>query len=172
MPQPVRPLFIIVMGVSGSGKSTIGKALADACALPYVEADDLHPRSNIDKMAAGIALNDDDRWPWLDACGAAWAKAGLMGRGAVLGCSALKQAYRARLRAGISGDVRIVYLSGSKELIAARMAARSNHFMPTTLLDSQFAALEIPTSDEGAIEVDLALPITQMVTEAKARLGL
>ena len=171
-PAPQTPLYLIVMGVSGSGKSTIGQALAEACGLPYVEADDLHPRSNVDKMAAGIPLDDADRAPWLDACAEVWGAAGKGQGGAVLGCSALKRIYRDRLRAGVTGDVRIVYLSGSKELIAKRMAARVNHFMPTSLLDSQFATLEIPGGDEGAVAVDLALSVEEMVTSAKTQLGL
>ena len=169
MPQ-TPPLYIIVMGVSGSGKSTVGQALAEALALPYVEADDLHPTANIHKMSAGIPLNDDDRAPWLAICADVWRTAGATAGGAVLGCSALKRAYRDRLRQDLNGDLRIVYLDGSKELIAARMAARANHFMPTTLLDSQFAALEIPSDEEGAVAIDLALTVPEMIAEAKARL--
>lgn len=164
------PLYLIVMGVSGSGKSTVGQSLAEALALPYVEADDLHPTANIAKMSAGQPLNDNDRAPWLAICADVWREAGVGSGGAVLGCSALKRAYRDRLRQDLPGDLRIVYLDGSKDLIAARMAARANHFMPTSLLDSQFAALEVPTADEGALPVDLQLSVPEMVAFVTAHL--
>ena len=141
---------ILLMGVAGSGKSTMGEALAQEFAWPYRDADSFHPAANIEKMSRGEALTDDDRWPWLDAI-AAWIddRRTLDERG-IVSCSALKRVYRDRLLAG-RPDVRLVYLQGDKSLIGSRMARREDHFMPTALLDSQFAALEEPTQKEGAI---------------------
>ena len=135
------PRALIVMGVSGSGKSTIGKALAERLGWTYEDGDDFHPPSNVAKMSAGQPLTDDDRWPWLRAIAAEIDRVAADGGHAVIACSALKRAYRDILVHG-RDDVRIVYLDGSRELIAERMAARKNHFMPPGLLDSQFATLE------------------------------
>lgn len=144
------------MGVSGTGKSTIGAALARELDLPFVEGDDLHPEANVAKMAAGIPLTDADRAPWLDRVAAQ------LERPVVVTCSALKHAYRDRLRAAAL-DVVFVYLHGTPELLAARMSHRAGHFMPPSLLASQLATLEEPTSDENAIAVDVALTPEQIV---------
>lgn len=150
------PCPVVVMGVSGTGKSTIGLALADALGLPFLEGDDLHPDTNIAKMAAGIPLTDADRWPWLDAIAAE------LDHPVVAACSALKRSYRDKLRAS-APDLVFVYLHGTPELLASRMARRDGHFMPTALLASQLATLEEPASDEGAIPVNVALRPDEIV---------
>ncbi|RVT92349.1 gluconokinase [Rhodovarius crocodyli] len=142
------------MGVSGSGKSTLGPMLAEALAVPFADADAFHPPANIEKMSRGEALTDADRTPWLMALGA-WLAA--QPQGGVIGCSALKRAYRDLLRAAVPG-LRLIFLSGSPELIAARQAARPGHFMPASLMASQFATLEPPAPEEGALTLDIAQP--------------
>jgi carbohydrate kinase (thermoresistant glucokinase family) len=146
------PPAIVVMGVAGSGKSTVGEALARRLGWEFRDADSFHPAANIAKMSAGTPLTDADRWPWLDAV-AGWIdahrRAGTRG---VATCSALKRVYRDRLRGG-RDDIAIVHLAGSFELIAARMAARTHHFMPTALLKSQFDTLEPPAPDEGVLSI-------------------
>ncbi|MEV6108623.1 gluconokinase [Streptomyces sp. NPDC051940] len=144
-----KPL-VVVMGVSGTGKSTVGALLAARLGVPYAEADEFHPAANIAKMASGHPLDDSDRAPWLDAIGA-WAQAHT-GSGGVVSCSALKRAYRDRLRAAAPG-LFFVHLTGERSLIAARLAARIGHFMPQGLLDSQFVALEPLQSDERGAAV-------------------
>ncbi len=156
---------VLVMGVSGCGKSSFGAALAAALALPFADADAFHPAGNIAKMAAGIPLSDADRWPWLDAVGA-W----LAGRQAgIAACSALKRAYRDRLRAA-APDLRVLHLAGPFDLIAGRQAARAGHFMPPALMASQFDALERPGAEEGAVTLDVALPVCVLVARACAAL--
>ncbi|MET9700260.1 gluconokinase [Streptomyces sp. NPDC006529] len=143
---------IVVMGVAGTGKTTVGQLLAAALALPYAEGDAFHPAANVAKMASGVPLDDDDRRPWLDAIGE-WAR-GRGERGGVVSASSLKRAYRDRLRAAAPGAV-FVHLTGERPLIERRMAARTGHFMPATLLDSQFAALEPLERDERGVSVDV-----------------
>lgn len=150
---------IVVMGVSGCGKSSFGEALAARLGLPYHEGDALHSASNVEKMRSGVPLTDEDRWPWLDRAAATLSMPG------VLSCSALRHAYRARIRDGAGGPVRFVHLAGDKAVIAERMAARSGHYMPTSLLDSQFAALEAPGADE-AITLDIVKPVDELLDEA------
>jgi len=141
-------MIVVLMGVSGAGKTTIGEQLARRLGWNLIEGDDYHPRENIAKMAAGIPLQDDDRWPWLDALNQR-----IRGeRNAVLTCSALKESYRQRLLAGVA-EARIVYLHAPREVIAARVAQRKHKYMPASLLDSQFAALEPP---RGAIDIDVS----------------
>ena len=149
-------LRIVIMGVSGCGKSSVGEGLAARLGLPYRDGDDLHPPANVEKMRAGIPLTDADRWPWLDRVAEVLAH----GAPVIIGCSALRRSYRDRLRAGAGAPVRFIHLVGSRALIAARMAARTGHYMPTSLLDSQFAALEAPGPDEA-----LALPIDQPLAD-------
>lgn len=153
-------LRVVIMGVAGCGKSSAGEALARRLGVPYRDGDDLHTPEAVEKMRQGIPLTDDDRWPWLDRVAAVLStKAPIL-----VGCSALKRAYRDRIRASAGGPVTFVHLSGSCELIASRMAARTGHYMPTSLLDSQFAALEPPGPDE-AITVDIDQPLPA-ITEA------
>ncbi|NEX46504.1 gluconokinase [Pseudotabrizicola algicola] len=148
-------LRLIIMGVSGCGKSSVGEGLAARLGIPYRDGDDLHPAANVEKMRAGIPLTDEDRWPWLDRVAQVLAEEAPV----IVGCSALRRIYRDRLRAGAGGPVRFVHLTGSRAVIAARMAARSGHYMPPSLLDSQFAALEVPGPDEAlAVSIDQPLP--------------
>lgn len=152
---------IVVMGVSGCGKSSIGAALAQALGCDFRDGDDLHPAANVAKMAAGNPLSDDDRWPWLDRVAAVLADQPPV----IVGCSALRRAYRDRLRTGAGGQVVFVHLAGSRDVIAERMAARADHFMPPSLLDSQFATLEPPGKDEAAINVDIDQPPDAIVAQ-------
>jgi gluconokinase len=150
---------VVVMGVSGSGKSTVGSALAQRLRLPFVDADTLHPRANITKMTAHEPLNDDDRNPWLDRVGE-WLAA--HPGGGVASCSALKRKYRDRLRAHCP-RVEFLHLAGLPELIATRIAARAGHFMPAELLRSQFDALEPLGADESGITVDVDQDVEAIV---------
>ncbi|GAA3753591.1 gluconokinase [Microbacterium kribbense] len=145
--------LVIVMGVSGSGKTTVGSGLAVRLGVPFIDGDDLHPQSNIDKMAAGHALTDDDRWPWLARIGQALTDAEATGM--VIACSALKRAYRDAIGAQEPRAV-FIHLSASRDLIAQRLAERSGHFMPASLLDSQFAALEPLAREEPGAVVDVS----------------
>ena len=155
---------VVVMGVSGSGKTTVGAALADALGLRFVDGDALHPAANVEKMAAGIPLDDADRAPWLDAVGRVLAAGPV-----VVACSALKRVYRDRLRAA-APTLQLVFLDGSRDLLASRMAARPGHFMPTTLLDSQLATLERPDPDEHALAAEIAEPVAEIVASLAERM--
>ncbi|MGW0287962.1 gluconokinase [Streptomyces sp. NPDC003236] len=147
------PQVVVVMGVAGTGKTTIGPLLAARLGVPYAEGDDFHPRANIEKMTAGVPLEDADRWPWLEAIGH-WAH-GRSGLGGVVSSSALKRSYRDRLRSVAPGVV-FLHLTGDRELIEDRMSHRQGHFMPTALLDSQFATLQPLETDEAGVAVDVA----------------
>lgn len=147
---------VVVMGVSGAGKSLIGETLAKALSVPFIEGDQLHPRANVEKMSSGIPLTDEDRWPWLDRVGEALAAASGRSDGAVASCSALKKSYRDRLRAAVGPRLRFVFLSGDRALLEERMTARKHHFMPAGLLDSQFATLEAPTDEADVLTVDVS----------------
>ncbi len=160
-------MIVLVMGVSGSGKTTIGEALARELGWKYLDADDYHPRENVAKMAAGIPLEDSDRWPWLEKINEELLKIQKQGESAVVGCSALKQAYRERLARGLR-DFEIVYLRGDFPLIQSRMAARKHRFMPATLLQSQFDTLEPPAH---AIEVDVSAPVERALSKIKKQLS-
>lgn len=163
------PTVLVVMGVSGTGKSTVAGLLAGQLGWDLEEGDDLHPEANVAKMASGQPLTDEDRWPWLDKV-AAWIQAHVQaGRPGVVTCSALRKAYRDRLR---GPGVTFVHLEGSKEIIAARMSKRLDHFMPTSLLDSQLATLEPLEADEQAIVVPLGQGPQEEVREVIDRLGL
>jgi gluconokinase len=158
-PSSTQQPVVVLMGVSGCGKSTVGALLAGRLGWDFKEGDDLHPAANIEKMAAGHPLDDEDRWPWL-ATVAEWiTEHTAAARPGVITCSALKKSYRDLLR---GEHVVFVYLEGSREQIMRRLAARHGHFMPTTLLDSQFADLEPPTADEQAVTVDLAASLADL----------
>ena len=154
---------IVVMGVAGCGKTTIGEMIAARLGAEFRDGDALHPAANIAKMSAGIPLNDDDRWPWLETIGEALGSAdGTL----IIGCSALKRAYRDHIRKSAGGDVTFIHLVGTRDLITTRMAQRTGHFMPLSLLDSQFASLEPPASDETAIAIDIVKSQSEIVDEA------
>ncbi|WP_229262530.1 gluconokinase [Duganella radicis] len=156
----------VVMGVSGCGKSTVGQALATANGVPFVEGDQYHPPANVAKMSAGVPLNDDDRADWLLALQAQIGAARLRGEGLVISCSSLKRRYRDLLREG-DPALRFAHLNGPKELIEARMRARVGHYMPTSLLDSQFRDLEPLQADEAGITLDIETPPTELVTQIR-----
>ena len=159
---------VVVMGVSGCGKTVVGSNLAQRLGARFIDADDLHPPANVEKMRAGVPLEDADRAPWLALLNAKLREAVAAGDPVVLACSALKQRYRDALAAGVPG-LRFVHLAGSRETIAARLAARRHRYMPATLLDSQFAALEPPAD---AIVIDVAQPLPAVVDAvAKAIAG-
>jgi len=157
------------MGVSGSGKSTVAKKLAELLGWRFADGDDFHPASNVAKMSAGHPLTDDDRWPWLQAIADEIDRVAAADEQIVVACSALKRAYREVLVHG-RDDVCVVYLDGSQELIAARMAARKNHFMPAGLLDSQFATLQPPGADENPISVTIDATVDDIVDAIIAKL--
>jgi carbohydrate kinase (thermoresistant glucokinase family) len=155
----------VVMGVSGSGKTTIARGLAKGEGWLLLEGDQFHSAANIAKMKAGIPLTDEDRWPWLGAIAARADQLRAAGQSAVVACSALKRAYRDIL-IGDRPNTLLVYLRGSKALIAERMTARKDHFMPPALLDSQFADLEEPAADESPIVVDIGAPLDAVIRDA------
>ncbi|WP_426989507.1 gluconokinase, GntK/IdnK-type [Pseudarthrobacter sp. Y6] len=158
---------IVVMGVSGCGKTTIGALVAHQLGVPFIDGDSLHPVENVAKMAAGIPLTDEDRWPWLATVGSKLASSG--SAGLVLACSALKRSYRDAIRAK-APDTVFLHLHGSKEVLGARLEGRSGHFMPAALLESQLATLELLEADEAGFVVDIASPVDQVVPEALAGL--
>jgi carbohydrate kinase (thermoresistant glucokinase family) len=162
---------IVVMGVSGAGKSTVGKIIAERLSCPFRDADSFHPQANIEKMSRGAPLTDEDRWPWLRAIAAFIAEHRAAGTTCVVTCSALKRAYRDIVTAGQSADVALVYLEGDFDLIHARLAARKGHFMPTALLLSQFDALQPPAPDEHAITVSIDAKPEEIAGEALARIA-
>ncbi len=151
-------MIVVVMGVTGCGKSTVGAALAERLGWRFLDADDFHPPANVAKMAAGTPLADEDRWPWLDRLASELRTVEGAGGNVVLACSALKEAYRSRI--GAAGDVRFVHLAGDQATIASRLAGRKHRYMPASLLASQFAALERPAN---AVEVDVRLPVERQV---------
>lgn len=157
---------IIVMGVSGAGKSSIGERLAEKLHSAFVEGDRLHPAANVEKMAKGIPLTDEDRWPWLDRIGEELASALSRNETLVLSCSALKKSYRERLRTAAGGELFFVFLKGSPELLEVRMGERKGHFMPASLLKSQLATLESPEGEHGVVTVDIDADIETIVDNA------
>lgn len=161
------PLQVVVMGVSGTGKSTVGRALARGAGWPFVEGDDLHPPANIAKMEAGEPLTDEDRAPWLDEVNARAREHAAADRSCVLTCSALRRLYRDRLRDGVE-QMFFVHLAGSFEVLEPRMQARERHFMPTGLLHSQFDTLEELEPDEDGVRVDVAGSVEEVVAAAHA----
>jgi gluconokinase len=165
------PCALIVMGVSGSGKSTIGDALAKRLGWLYEDGDKFHPASNVAKMAAGHPLTDEDRWPWLRAIADEIDRLGAAGVRSVIACSALRRVYRDILVHG-RNDIRLVYLNGTQALIADRLSRRKGHFMPQGLLESQFNTLEPPAADERAVTVSIDAPADRIVDDALRQLDL
>ena len=161
---------VIVMGVCGSGKSTVGAVLAQRLHAAFLEGDAFHPPANVARMAAGVALTDDDRRDWLRALSDELGAAARAGRAVVLSCSALKRSYRDTLRAQAT-DLALVYLRGTPQLLAQRMAGRQGHYMPPSLLASQLATLEPPQDNEHALTLDVAHDPQQLVHETLAWLG-
>ncbi|WBU57298.1 gluconokinase [Paracoccus sediminicola] len=153
---PERHRFVI-MGVSGSGKTTVGAAVAARLGLKFIDGDRLHPPENIEKMAQGIALQDADRWPWLDRVG------DRLRPGTIIACSSLRRAYRDRIRSRAGGPVVFLYLRGRRDTLAGRMRQREGHFMPAALLDSQLATLEEPGADEAVVIADIEEPLDRIV---------
>ncbi|MFG2698629.1 gluconokinase [Kitasatospora sp. NPDC051984] len=164
-----QPPVIVVMGVSGVGKTTVARLLAHRLGLPYAEADDFHPAANIAKMSAGIPLDDQDRQPWLRALGTWLGERAAAGTGGVVTCSALKRAYRDTLRAACP-EAQFLHLTGSHALVGDRLAHRTGHFMPTSLLDSQYATLEPLQADERGTVLDVDADPDTLVERAVAAL--
>ncbi|MFN6956109.1 MAG: gluconokinase [Acetobacteraceae bacterium] len=160
---------IVVMGVSGAGKSTVGALLAERLGWPFEDGDSFHPPANVEKMRAGTPLTDEDRWPWLAAIAQRIAAARAGGRGVVIACSALRRAYRDVLRAG-HADIRFLHLTGEPALIMARQAARQGHYMPASLVASQFATLEPPDTEADVIDLDVDPEPPAIVQKAIAAL--
>ncbi|SFV31010.1 gluconokinase [Devosia crocina] len=169
--EPAR--IIIVMGVSSSGKSTVGAALGRALHAPFLDGDRYHPEANVEKMRAGIPLTDEDRWPWLEALTGALKEAADKKKGVAVGaCSALRKSYRDFITETAGEPVLFVYLDGSREVIGARMAARRHEYMPTSLLDSQFATLEVPDPHtENVLVVPVTDAVNRIVTTVTASLS-
>lgn len=165
----MKPL-IVVLGVSGSGKTTVGGLLAQELGVPFADADDLHPEANVRKMAAGHPLDDDDRRPWLRRVGEVLADADTAGTGLVIACSALKRSYREAILE-VEPRARFVLLEGSRELLEKRLAEREGHFMPASLLDSQLATLEPLAADEPGLTVNIDQTPEQIVAETRAKLA-
>ncbi len=178
--EPVR--FVVVMGVAGCGKSTIGRALAEALQTSFLDGDDYHPRANVEKMARGEPLNDHDRWPWLSLVMGAMrghvarneqtvrklssgAETGGLAGCSVAACSALRRPYRDFMSEHAGEPIFFAHLHGAKEVIHRRMLEREDHFMPSQLLDSQFATLEHLGSDEHGLALDIALPVDKIVEQ-------
>ncbi|WP_432727085.1 gluconokinase [Variovorax sp. W6] len=172
-PQPqlqFQRLPVVVMGVSGTGKSSVAAGLAHLLGVPWVDGDDLHSPEAVARMRAGLPLGDEDRWPWLDRVGACLADSTAAPRGVVVACSALRRAYRDRLRAA-SPDLRFVFLDGPPELVRQRMEQRTGHYMPPALLDSQLLTLEKPDGGEpDVLHTAIDMPVALVVANAGARL--
>jgi gluconokinase len=162
---------VVVMGVSGCGKTTVAQGISERTGLPYGEADRFHPPENIAKMESGTPLTDEDRWPWLRELASWMAAQSAQGFSTVIACSALRRSYRDVLRNGPPG-LQFVHLHGDPELIRTRMSSRSGHFMPASLLQSQLDTLEPLQDDEDGLVLDLALAPEELVDEAIRRLGL
>lgn len=162
---------LIVMGVTASGKSTIGAALANRLGAAFLDGDDFHPEANVRKMASGQPLTDDDRWPWLDRLGAAMDDRVAKSGKAVLACSALRLVYRKRLARAVAGPITFIHLAGSPDLLSRRMGERQDHFMPVGLLDSQLATLEPLTAEERGLTVPIDQSVEQTIAQILERLS-
>lgn len=160
------PAKIVVMGVSGAGKSTVGIAIAERLGAQFIDGDDLHSEASVAKMRSGIPLEDSDRWPWLDRVGQRLAGGGE--KGVVIACSALRKVYRDRIRAEAGAGLIFVYLCGQRDLISERQAARQQHYMPAGLMDSQFKTLEDPTGEPDVIALDVVAAPDEIAAAAVA----
>ncbi|MCD7059933.1 gluconokinase [Pelagibacterium xiamenense] len=163
--------LIVVMGVSGAGKSTVGSALADKIGVSFIDADHLHPKANVEKMRGGKPLADEDRWPWLERVAQAMVNAADQNGRVVCACSSLRYAYRAFLRQKAGEAICFVLLNGDKSTIARRQADRPGHFMPAALLDSQFATLEPFQADECALTMDVEMELAEIVEKIAKSIG-
>lgn len=159
------PHHVVVMGVSGCGKTTVATALSEATGMRFLEADDLHPGANVSKMAAGVPLDDDDRWPWLEALSEWMHDQRAQGRSTVITCSALKHSYRQLLARGLP-QLHFIHLTAEPGLLTLRLERRAGHYMPASLLDSQIAALEPLRSDESGVVIDASVTPEQVVRQA------
>ncbi|WP_025734008.1 gluconokinase [Carnimonas nigrificans] len=166
-----QPYALVFMGVSGSGKTTAAQAFAEKMGWPFAEADEFHPKANVDKMSQGIALNDDDRWPWLRDIRDWISQKSHEGTSVVLTCSALKKSYRVLLEEA-DADVRFVLLDADREVLKERMLHRENHYMPASLLDSQLATLEPLEADEPGVIIDSQHPPEQIIAKTLEYLGI
>jgi gluconokinase len=170
-----RPTFglvaIVVMGVAGSGKTTVGAQLAASLGVPFLEGDAYHPASNIEKMSAGVPLQDNDRWPWLQTLGAALGSSARQHGCAILACSALKRSYRDYLRKTVAIPLQFVFLRVDPKLVQERVSGRLGHFMPETLLESQFATLEVPDESEAVLSLDSSEPVSSLIAAVRAALS-
>ncbi|MEJ2755391.1 MAG: gluconokinase [Gammaproteobacteria bacterium] len=162
---------IVLMGVCGCGKSTIGKALAESLELPFLEGDDFHPPTHIDKMSRAIPLNDEDRWPWLDRLGIEINRLCTARGGVIISCSALKRSYRARISQAANTPMFFIFLNGTRETLLKRLKSRKNHYMPTTLLDSQLSTVETPEADEAALCISCEQPIDKIINTIQNTIG-
>lgn len=171
VPQALVRQAIVVMGVAGSGKSSVGERIASRLGLAFVDGDALHPSANVAKMSAGIPLDDADRWPWLDRVGDTVADGATYPQGVVVACSALRRVYRDRIRDRAPG-CRFLYLALTPEVAAERVGHRPGHFMPAALVTSQFATLEPPAPDEaGVVTLDATLSFDALILAAEAALS-
>lgn len=159
--HPLR--IVVVVGVSSAGKTVIGRELASRLGAPFLDGDDFHPQANKDKMRSGIALTDEDRWPWLDRLASALVASAQTSSLAIGACSALKRAYRDRLKLVADEPIQFVFLAGTPDVIKGRIEARTHEYMPASLLDNQFATLEPPQADEGALTLDVEMPVARLV---------
>lgn len=166
--EPLPPL-VVVMGVSGSGKTTIGTLVAHELGVQFIDGDSLHPLENVQKMAAGTPLDDDDRWPWLEIVGRTLHEHGERREGLVVACSALKRAYRERIRSQAPSAL-FLHLDGTLEVLTRRIEGRSGHFMPAALLESQIETLEPLAQEEGGYVLNIDQPVADMVDDAATRL--
>jgi gluconokinase len=169
------PIAVVVIGVTGAGKTTVGRLLAAQVGAGFVDGDDLHTDAARAKMRSGVPLSDDDRWPWLDRVGETLASGLTTRRSTIVACSALRKAYRDRLRAAVGPALRFVYLAATPEAMRARVASRPGHYMPAALVDSQFATLEPPRGEGDVIEIaadsDLATSIPQLAARLRAEVA-
>ncbi len=164
------PIAVVVMGVAGAGKTTVGRLLAAEVGAGFVDGDDLHAEAARAKMRAGVPLSDDDRWSWLDRIGETLVSGLAARRATIVACSALRKAYRDRLRAAVGPELRFVYLAATPEAMRARVARRPEHYMPASLVDSQFATLEPPRGEGDVIEIDAGSDLATSVPHLAARL--